>query len=235
VVEAATEWQPAPQPQAHQSKAAALELGTHRALGFRGPTSPLPQMRADDGDLARLTNRCWSTVFASNAPPWLYRCGGGPSWVEILVEENGSVWISTFNGLNLYRDGEIKQFFSNDGTLYHNSILNLFQASDGKLWAATYDDGVFVMDLTTSGRQIIRGPDFQVYPNPATDHLSLELNQPAHKLQMVNSSGNNILLKDINSSTRLMIEIADIPSGFYQLIVHYLDGKKAVERIVKIE
>ena len=39
-------------------------------------------MRADDGDLARLTNRSWSLLFASNAPPWLYRCGGGPSWVE---------------------------------------------------------------------------------------------------------------------------------------------------------
>ena len=39
-------------------------------------------MRADDGDLARLTDRSWSLLFASNAPPWLYRCGGGPSWVE---------------------------------------------------------------------------------------------------------------------------------------------------------
>jgi putative DNA primase/helicase len=82
VVEAAAEWQPAPQPRAQQPQAAAPELGTHRALGFRGPTSPLPQMRADDGDLARLTNRSWSLLFTSNAPPWLYRCGGGPSWVE---------------------------------------------------------------------------------------------------------------------------------------------------------
>ena len=39
-------------------------------------------MRADDGDLARLTNRSWSLLFASNTPPWLYRCGGGPSWIE---------------------------------------------------------------------------------------------------------------------------------------------------------
>jgi putative DNA primase/helicase len=82
VVEAAAEWQPAPQPPAQQAQSAAPELGTHRALGFRGPTSPLPQMRADDGDLARITNRSWSLLLASNAPTWLYRCGGGPSWVE---------------------------------------------------------------------------------------------------------------------------------------------------------
>jgi len=82
VVEAATEWQPAPQPRAEQPQTAAPELGTHRALGFRVPASPVSQERADDGDLARLTNRSWSLLFASNAPPWLYRCGGGPSWVE---------------------------------------------------------------------------------------------------------------------------------------------------------
>jgi putative DNA primase/helicase len=82
VVEAAAEWQPAPPPRAHQAQRAEPELGTHRALGFRAPTSPVPQMRADDGDLARLTNHSWSLLFAANAPPWLYRCGGGPSWVE---------------------------------------------------------------------------------------------------------------------------------------------------------
>jgi putative DNA primase/helicase len=80
-VEAAAEWQPKPEP-AHQPQAVAPELGTHRPLGFRAPTSPLPPMQADDGDLARLTDRSWSLLFASNTPPWLYRCGGGPSWVE---------------------------------------------------------------------------------------------------------------------------------------------------------
>jgi putative DNA primase/helicase len=82
VVEAAAEAQPAPQPRAPQAQRAEPELGTHRALGFRGATLPLPQMRADDGDLTRLTNRSWSLLLASNAPTWLYRCGGGPSWVE---------------------------------------------------------------------------------------------------------------------------------------------------------
>ena len=82
IVQTAAEWQPAPQPRGQQSRTAEPELGTHRALGFRGATSPLPQMRADDGDLARLTNRSWSLLFASNMPSWLYRCGGGPSWIE---------------------------------------------------------------------------------------------------------------------------------------------------------
>jgi putative DNA primase/helicase len=82
VAEAATEWQPAPQSQAQQTQTAAPELGTHRPIGFRPPDPPLALMRADAGDLARLTDRSWSLLFAANAPPWLYRCGGGPAWIE---------------------------------------------------------------------------------------------------------------------------------------------------------
>jgi hypothetical protein len=81
VVEAAGEWQPEP-PAAEPAHAGEPTIGTHRPLGFCYPTSALPQLRADDGDLARLTNRVWSLLFASNAPPWLYRCGGGPAWIE---------------------------------------------------------------------------------------------------------------------------------------------------------
>ena len=57
-------------------------LGTHLPIGLRPPDPPLPLMHADDGDLAGLTNRSWSLLFAANTPPWLYRCGAGLAWVE---------------------------------------------------------------------------------------------------------------------------------------------------------
>ena len=82
VVEAAAEWQPAPQPRAQQPRRPNPSSARTGRSASAAPTSPLPQMRADDGDLARLTNRSWSLLFASNTPPWLYRCGGGPSWIE---------------------------------------------------------------------------------------------------------------------------------------------------------
>ena len=60
-------------------------VGTHRPIGFRPPEPPLPLMRADAGDLARLTDRSWSLLFAANAPPWLYRSGGGPAWSSAIL------------------------------------------------------------------------------------------------------------------------------------------------------
>ena len=81
VVEGVAEWQPEPAP-AEPTCDAGPTIGTHRPIGFGGATSALPQLRADDGDLARLTDRIWSLLLGANTPPWLYRCGGAPAWIE---------------------------------------------------------------------------------------------------------------------------------------------------------
>ena len=84
-LEAAVEWTPATTPEDAQPamvEATASEVGGHRPVGFSAPDAPTTRMRADDGDLARLTARGWDLLKAANTPPWLYRCGGRPSWVE---------------------------------------------------------------------------------------------------------------------------------------------------------
>ena len=81
-VEAADEWQPSPILEAAAPTPVELDVGGHRPVGFSAPDAPTTRMRADDGDLARLTARGWDLLKAANTPPWLYRCGGRPSWVE---------------------------------------------------------------------------------------------------------------------------------------------------------
>ena len=84
-LEAAVEWTPATTPEDAQPamvEATASEVGGHRPVGFSAPDAPTTRMRADDGDLARLTARGWDLLKAANTPSWLYRCGGRPSWVE---------------------------------------------------------------------------------------------------------------------------------------------------------
>jgi putative DNA primase/helicase len=80
-VEAAAEWQPEGPASPDADRDNEPLLGGHRPVGFQGPAARVPQLRADDGDLARLTDRVWSLLFLSNTPPWLYRCGD-PAWVE---------------------------------------------------------------------------------------------------------------------------------------------------------
>jgi len=81
-VEAAVEWTPSEETQPALPEQASIKVGGHRPVGFSAPTAPTTRLRADDGDLARLTERASSLLKDSNTPPWLYRCAGRPSWVE---------------------------------------------------------------------------------------------------------------------------------------------------------
>jgi hypothetical protein len=78
VVEAAAEWG------LHDGGAGEVpktESGTHKPIGFVLPDGPRPQLRADDGDLARAVSRAWEILIAANQPPWLFRTAGCATWV----------------------------------------------------------------------------------------------------------------------------------------------------------
>ena len=83
VVEAAAEWQPEPQPQAHQPQS-----GRARNSARTGRSASAPQRYRFPRCVPTMATSPGSPIAPgaccspSNAPPWLYRCGGGPSWVE---------------------------------------------------------------------------------------------------------------------------------------------------------
>jgi phage/plasmid primase-like uncharacterized protein len=60
---------------------AAETSGRHLPIGFQASSSPLPMLRADDGDLAHASDRAWNLLLDSNRQPWLFRAGGVPSWI----------------------------------------------------------------------------------------------------------------------------------------------------------
>jgi hypothetical protein len=55
--------------------------GRHLPIGFVEPATPLPMLRADEGDLAHAAERAWSLLLASNRTPWLFRYASVPTWV----------------------------------------------------------------------------------------------------------------------------------------------------------
>jgi hypothetical protein len=87
VLAAAREWQPEPILTAEppltppEAPAESKPVG-HKPLGFEPTTGQLPVLRADNGDLAAVTDQCWDILRESNDPPWLYRCAARPSWIE---------------------------------------------------------------------------------------------------------------------------------------------------------
>ena len=88
-VEAALEWAPPASLLPAAGHGADLpapvpELHRHPRLPvcFAPPANPLPPLRADNGDLASASNRCWDILEGANTPPWLFRIGGQPGWIE---------------------------------------------------------------------------------------------------------------------------------------------------------
>ncbi len=81
----AWEWQPEPilvAEQPPEEPAFEPKTGSHKPLGFESPAGTLPPLRADNGDLAAVTDQCWDILHDANDPPWLYRCAGHPAWIE---------------------------------------------------------------------------------------------------------------------------------------------------------
>ena len=59
----------------------AEDAGRNRPIGFVEPQGRLPQLRADEGDLARAHAGGWGLLLESNRTPWLFRSAGIPTWV----------------------------------------------------------------------------------------------------------------------------------------------------------
>jgi putative DNA primase/helicase len=82
-VEAAAEWAPdTTGKEAGGAPETTADKPRHRPTRFAPPTGPRPVIRADDGDLARVSDKCWNVLVESNDPPWLFRCAGQPVWIE---------------------------------------------------------------------------------------------------------------------------------------------------------
>ncbi len=61
----------------------------------------------------------------------------GTDFVSLYPRRNGEVWIATrFNGLNVYKDGEMQSLTRDDG-LHTNGVSSLAEDPSGRMWLAT--------------------------------------------------------------------------------------------------
>lgn len=69
---------------------------------------------------------------------------------NIIQDESGYIWISTWNGLNKYDGYKFRVFKSRVGDgnpLFNNRIVNIRQSSSGNIWCRTLDDKIYLFDV----------------------------------------------------------------------------------------
>jgi len=81
-----------------------------------------------------------------------------------------------------------------------------------------------------SGNDLNTG--IKVYPNPATNYITIETDQPAQSFSIVNAEGLELVSQEVVEKTSV-IDISKFPAGYYVVRVTSADNKVTVSSFVK--
>lgn len=181
---------------------------------------------------------------------------------KVLVSENGgNTWESygfnlpnfaalslawqTNGNEGLYLGMNYGVYFLEEGTQkwlhYRSNLPNVIineleiNETDGHLYAATYGRGVWRTPLysTVSTADKWKYKSLNIYPNPATDYLNVELDSPTSvELIMYDNMGRIVKYKRHSSPiAKISLNTKQLPKGIYALIVNR-DGGSQRKRVV---
>ncbi|HYG04025.1 MAG TPA: ATP-binding protein, partial [Chryseosolibacter sp.] len=121
-----------------------------------------------------------------------------PGWNEsvrdILVEENGTYWIASYNGL-IRKDKHGEKLYTTENGLPSNSVRRIFKDREGRIWLATRTGGVV---------QITKDKVARVYNRTnglSSDYiLAIEQDAAGRLLIGTHSGGLNVIYPDGTTS-----------------------------------
>jgi uncharacterized repeat protein (TIGR01451 family) len=90
---------------------------------------------------------------------------------------------------------------------------------------------VFTVDQLMSVA-VNEGNDFQFYPNPADEQLTVQVDAPGALLEIRSSDGRLVKAQRVNG-TQAVLSVADLDSGLYVISILEASGKRGTQRFVK--
>ena len=107
---------------------------------------------------------------------------------------------------------------------------------------ASWDDGtlpgydrLFESSELVLGLNDIKKSNYKMYPNPTSDYLNLNFDQPISKLELEILSMSGKVVKRIKGTNKdkPRIDVSNLPAGNYILRIK-ADGKTSVEKVIKV-
>ncbi|MCO6485049.1 MAG: T9SS type A sorting domain-containing protein [Saprospiraceae bacterium] len=139
----------------------------------------------------------------------------------IAIEENGTLWIGTGNGLAKLVDGQWTIYNQSNSPITDNAISDILIDSDNNKWIGTSSGGLLLLSdnmINSSEDEEKKDFNFIIAPNPSTGAFRI-INNSNHNsavLEVFNSLGISILSKKYPSLPEsIHVEIPNASTGIY--------------------
>jgi hypothetical protein len=159
------------------------------------------------------------------------------NFIPQVANQPGIVISDTMNwvaieGFYLAQGGEKCLTF---GNFYNNANTQITQLAVNNFnFSYYYLDEVSLIDCTATFIQEIELPQFNLYPNPATDILYIHSGQGFQSLLFYNSVGDVALQFSETLETNFACDVAILPKGIYIVAIEDKYGRMVYKKFVKM-
>ncbi|MFT6243417.1 MAG: hypothetical protein ACJA0U_000034 [Salibacteraceae bacterium] len=144
---------------------------------------------------------------ANNIDPGQFFTLVSPSYLNIDVEKYSSFWVNDIDN-----DSRLDMFVGQDlGGVFHFEVDT--------------NNYISILDLEID-------PMISIYPNPTNSFITISSEHELKAYQFFDMSGKMILSNEITLQEEL-VDLSDIPQGFYFIRVRLKDGRESVKKLVK--
>ena len=147
----------------------------------------------------------------------------------ITLDPEGRIWISHSQGITSYDGINFTNYLVGESEIPTANIRQMKTASNGDLWMATNQGLVRLSFEPTNAKEIVL-LDANIYPNPVSEQLTIQLEKEIEWLEILNANGQTIWQC---SEVRHSIEVDFLKPGIYFLQIHQEDGKKGIKKFIK--
>lgn len=155
------------------------------------------------------------------------------NYLQVLKDSNGDLWLgrrstSQGDGITVIHEGEEYFFDADDNSSIPSQVFGFVEYQDTVIAIGTIGNAIskLVFDVTTSTFEETQN-EVSVYPNPATDQMTIVTEQPILSWTISNMSGHQVMSQKYPSN---QIDVSPLSPGIYLLNVVTKSGMTS-ERI----
>ncbi|MDP1728483.1 MAG: two-component regulator propeller domain-containing protein [Bacteroidota bacterium] len=135
----------------------------------------------------------------------------GGSVHAILVDAQNNKWFGTNNALTKFDGTTWTNFTTTNSGIPGNGVGCIVKDAGGIMWLTNY--GLVRFNPNATGTDEIKaGNNIEMYPNPATEKLSVNGINPNSTISIYNLNGQLVLSQELNGSE---IDISQLVNGIY--------------------